>query len=166
MWQWAKDCCSKIKYRLQWVGVAWQWLKNIYSKNKYWMQWVGIASVPLIWAIFFSWTVYGEGMPTKRDTVSQWMVSKFTISSFLISAAVLFCTMGVWKWKLLPKFSPFWMKFAAGSLLSANIGAMFSTAMWNCKIHDHYDENLLAGWGFLTWLLYVGIIYIMNRQKP
>jgi len=166
MWQWAKALYSKNKYRLQWVGVVWQRVKNFYSKNKYWIEWLGIASMPLIWAIFFSWTVYGEGMPTKRDVVSHWMVSRFTMCSFLISAAILLITMGVWKWKLIPKFSPFWMKFAAGSLLGANIGAMFASATWNCKTNDHYDENLLAAWGFLTWLLYFGISYIINRQKP
>jgi len=144
----------------------WQWAKGIYSGNKYWLQWLSVVFGPLIWAVIFSWIVFGNGLPSLHEFVSGRMESKFTMGSFFKSAIILIGTIITWKFKLVPNFSPFWMKFSAGMLLSAVVGGDFAAATWNCQLNQHSDENLFAAVGFMTWGCYFGIIYIINSQTP
>lgn len=140
--------------------------KAFYSENKYWLQWGSVVCGPLIWAVVFSWIVFGNGLPTLHEFVSERMEAKFTMWGFIRSAIILIGTIITWKFKLIPNFSPFWMKLSAGFLLSAVVGGEFAFATWNCQLNQHSDENLFAAVGFMTWVCYFGIICIINNQTP
>lgn len=143
-----------------------QWAKNFYSKNIQWLQWVGVAGMPVVWTIIFYWIVFGKGLPTQRDFVSGWMESKFTMYSIIKGVLILVVTMVIWKFKVIRKFPPIFMKLAAGSLFGAIIGTYFASAIWNYGIHQYQDANIFTGVGIVTWLCYLGVINILNRQKP
>lgn len=139
--------------------------KDFYSKNKQWLQWIGVSGMPLFWACIFLWVYFGTGGLRQREWLQGWMESKFTIDKFIISVALLAITMVLWKAKP-TSFLHFLMKFAAGSLLSVIIGVEIALAIWNYSINFNSDSILFAVVGGLTWIIFFGIIFIINKQKP
>lgn len=124
--------------------------------------------MPILWALFFYWVVFGTGLPERHDFVSGWMESNFTKSSFIKSASILLASMAIWRLKIFHKFPLFIVKFLAGSLLGAIIGADFASAMYNYQLEQRMnnDAHLFMWVGILTWLCYLGIINILNEQTP
>jgi hypothetical protein len=142
----------------------WQSLKDFYIKNKWWVQWMGVIFGPLAWAAFFYWIVFLNGWPQLNQFLRDWMISKFTMTKFIRSSSILVILMFIWKYKPIPKFSPFITKFFAGSLLSGIIGADIANAIWNYKNRQYPDTVLFIVVFVLTWGCYIGIRSILNKQ--